>query len=103
MFGWLRQRFWPCRAGEGPIEQRLRSLLAPTTVAQTGMRMQKVARLIRVLSFYADPNNYVRENVLQHESPVARDGGKRAREALALVREVAPVGQAISLDRWRNR
>lgn len=92
MLDWLRRRLWPRP-----------TVLSPTTIMQT-VRVQKVAQLVQALSFYADPKNYVRENVLMHQSPAARDGGRRARDVLAHLRgEPAEPGRPVLLDHWRNR
>ena len=50
------------------------------------VRARKIARLVGALSYYADPHNYRIDSIVKRSSPVARDGGRRARQALALMR-----------------
>lgn len=48
-------------------------------------RAQRLARLVAALDFYADPDNYARR-LLRNSCPAMRDGGRRARHALAMLR-----------------
>lgn len=50
-------------------------------------RTQRAARLVTALSFYADARNYRRDAVVKDSCPVMRDGGRRARYVLGLIRE----------------
>ena len=48
----------------------------------------RAARIVAVLSFYADRKNYDHDRLLKESCRVWRDGGRRARQLLALLREL---------------
>ena len=48
----------------------------------------RIARLVAGLSFYADPKNYEADRLLKQSCAVWRDGGRRARQVLILLREL---------------
>lgn len=63
------------------LKRLLRVRPAPAT-----NRTQRLARLVTVLSFYADAKNYQRDAIVKDSCPVMRDGGRRARYVLGLIR-----------------
>lgn len=82
MLSWLRRRFRQERQ-EKDESDRFRQA---ETIESDRFRVQKIARLLGALSFYAEAENYATDSLLQQSSLVSRDRGRRARWALEMVR-----------------
>lgn len=70
---------------------RLLSRRDTLIIARSGLKSNergKIARLVAGLSFYADPKNYDADRLLKQSCAVWRDGGRRARQVLMLLREL---------------
>jgi hypothetical protein len=80
MLKWLH-RFFGC----GQRDREHEHERGPVETEQF-LRARRLARVVGALSYYGDPHNYRIDSIVQLKSPVMRDGGRRARQALALLR-----------------
>lgn len=55
------------------------------------VRARHMARIIRTLTFYADAENYKNDAFLRRTSPILRDRGKCARQALFVLEDTTRV------------